>query len=135
MRPVPVDIEPLALQRVEGKEMILASRQPIAALIRPGPDSRTGDDSFGFELPIPTPTTELRVRAMAYLMCRTLRRSGIRWAIWRPVSSRTSETSKGAAMVTEPTEKVDAKKTDSDERATRPGESRGISRPGETRAA
>ena len=49
-RSVPVDIEPLAIQRVEAKEMILASGRPIAALVRPGPDSRSGVDSFGFEL-------------------------------------------------------------------------------------
>jgi hypothetical protein len=83
-RPVPVDTEPLELQRVDGKEMILASGRPIANLIRPGPGSRSGVDSFGFELSIPTPITELQVRAKAYLMYRTLRKSGIRWAMWRP---------------------------------------------------
>ena len=74
IRPVPVDIEPLAIQRVEGKEMILASGRPVAALLRPGPDSRSGVDSFGFEFLIPTPITELEVRAMAYLINRTLRK-------------------------------------------------------------
>ena len=44
IRPVPVDIEPLALHHVEGKETILASGRPIADLIRPGPDSRSGVD-------------------------------------------------------------------------------------------
>jgi hypothetical protein len=83
-RPVPIDIEPLALQRVDGKEMILASGIPIADLIRPGPDSRSGVDSFGFELSIPMPITESQVRAKAYLMYRTLRKSGIRWGMWRP---------------------------------------------------
>ena len=83
-RPVPIDIEPLALQQVDGREMVLASGRPIAALIRPGPDSRSGVDSFGFELSIPTPITEFQVRAKAYLMYRTLRKSGIRWAMWRP---------------------------------------------------
>ena len=53
IRPVPVDVEPLALQQVDGREMVLASGRPIAALIRPGPDSRGGADSFGFELSIP----------------------------------------------------------------------------------
>ena len=86
-RPVPVDIEPLAIQRIERSEMILASGRPIAALVRPGPDGRSGVDSFGFELVIPTPTSELEVRAMAYLMYRTLRKSGIRWAMWRPTQS------------------------------------------------
>src|SRR3569832_1106962 len=53
MRPVPVDIEPLSIQRIDGKEMILASGRPMASLVRPGPDSRSGVDSFGFELLIP----------------------------------------------------------------------------------
>ena len=92
-RPVPVDIEPLAIQRIERSEMILASGRPIAALVRPGPDGRSGVDSFGFELVIPTPTSELEVRAMAYLMYRTLRKSGIRWAVWRPDTPRVAEAS------------------------------------------
>jgi hypothetical protein len=93
IRPVPVDIEPLARQHVEGKEMILASGRPIADLIRPGPDSRSGVDSFGFELSIPPPITELQLRAMAYLMYRTLRKSGIRWAMWRLGARPAGETS------------------------------------------
>jgi len=92
-RPVPVDIEPLAIHRVEDREMILASGRPIGALLRPGPDSRSGVDSFGFELVIPTPTTELETRAMAYLAYRTLRKSGIRWAVWRPDTRRVAEAS------------------------------------------
>jgi len=90
---VPVDIEPLAIQRVEAKEMILASGRPIAALVRPGPDSRSGVDSFGFELLIPAPTSELEVRAIAYLIYRTLRKSGIRWAMWRPTQRIDASTS------------------------------------------
>ena len=93
MRPVPVDIEPLALQRVEGKEMILAAGKPIAHLVRPGSDSRSGVDSYGFELSIPTPTSELETRAVAYLMYRTLRKSGVRWALWRPDVPQAAETS------------------------------------------
>jgi hypothetical protein len=92
-RPVPVDIEPLAIQRVDGTEMILASGRPIASLVRPGPDSRSGVDSFGFELLIPAAVTELEARALAYLVYRTLRRSGIRWALWRPDTLRVVEAS------------------------------------------
>ena len=99
IRPVPVDIEPLALHHVEGKETILASGRPIADLIRPGPDSRSGVDSFGFELSIPPPTTELQLRAMAYLMYRTLRKSGIRWAMWRPRARPAGETSMAQTSV------------------------------------
>jgi len=92
-RPVPADIEPLAIQRVDGKELILASGRPIATLVRPGSDSRSGADSFAFELLIPPPITELEARALAYLMYRTLRKSGIRWAMWRPDAPRVGEAS------------------------------------------
>jgi hypothetical protein len=119
LRPVPVDIEPLAIQRVDGREMILASGRPIAALVRPGQDSRSGVDSFGFELLIPTPVTELEARAMAYLTYRTLRKSGIRWALWRPDPPRVAEASTTQTSVdtaTGATENVDAETTDGTER-------------------
>ena len=107
-RPVPVDVEPLTIQRVEGKEMILASGRPIAALVRPGPESRSGVDSFGFEVLIPTLVAELEARAMAHLMYRTLRKSGIRWALWRPDAPRVAKAAAVPASVdvaTDTTEK------------------------------
>jgi hypothetical protein len=119
---VPVDIEPLAIQRVEAKEMILASGRPIAALVRPGPDSRSGVDSFGFELVIPTPITELEARAMAYLTYRTLRKSGIRWAMWRPAPQPANETSTAPTSVEtviDPTQSIDARTNDVPERRSR----------------
>ena len=121
MRPVPVDIEPLAIQRVEAKEMILASGRPIATLVRPGPDSRSGVDSFGFELMIPTPVTELEARAMAYLTYRTLRKSGIRWAMWRPVPqpAETSTAPTSVEPVIDPTRSIDARTNDVPERRSR----------------
>ena len=75
----------LALQRGDAGEpdMIIANDRRIASLVRPGPDSRTGD-SFGFELAVPTPTSPLRVRATAYRIYRTLRKSGVRWPLWEP---------------------------------------------------
>lgn len=84
-RLVPVDIEPLALKRSEDGEtdIILASDRAIATLVRPGRHSRAGD-SFGFELAVPSPTTEFELRGVAYLLYRTLRKSGVRWAIWKP---------------------------------------------------
>src|SRR5688572_25323949 len=122
LRPVPVDIEPLAIQRVEPNEMILASGRPIAALVRPGPDSRSGVDSFGFELLIPTPITELEARSMAYLTYRTLRKSGIRWAMWSPDAPRVAEASTAQTSVdsaTDATENIDAETNDVTERPNR----------------
>ena len=84
-RLVPIDIEPLALKRSDDGEtdIILASDRVIATLVRPGRHSRAGD-SFGFELAVPSPTTEFELRGLAYLIYRTLRKSGVRWAIWQP---------------------------------------------------
>lgn len=93
-RPLPIDVEPLSIRQVAGAEMILAGGKPIAELVRPGEDSRAGPDSFGFEISVPPPTDELRVRSMSHLMYRTLRKSGIRWALWRPpVASALPQTS------------------------------------------
>ena len=85
MRLVPVDIEPLSLARGEDgeTEVIRASDRPIAKLVRSGGDSRAGD-SFGFELTVPSRLGEFELRGLAYFIYRTLRKSGVRWAIWRP---------------------------------------------------
>ena len=85
MRLVPVDIEPLALARGDDgeTEVILASGRPIAKLVRSGSHNRAGD-SFGFELTVPSRLTEFELRGVAYFIYRTLRKSGVRWAIWRP---------------------------------------------------
>jgi len=108
-RLVPVDIEPLALKRsdVGDTDVILASNRPIADLIRPGSQSR-GGDSYGFELVVPPPTTELQLRGVAYLIYRTLRKSGVRWAIWRPDPSPRTErmTDRAEAVVTRAREPV-----------------------------
>jgi len=85
-RPVPIDTVPLRLVWRDGREVILASGRVVATLIRPDAKSRSGANSFGFELEIPAPADELMVRAKAHLMYRTLRRSGIRWAMWRSES-------------------------------------------------
>jgi hypothetical protein len=83
-RPLPIDTEPLAIQRRDDHVLILAAGRPIATLLRPGDESRSGPGSFGIEIRIPLPADALRVQALAYLMYRTLRKSGIRWALWRP---------------------------------------------------
>jgi hypothetical protein len=84
MRLVPSGIEPLALKRGDDgeTEVILASDRPIATLIRPGSHSRVSD-SFGFALAVPSPMAQFELRGVAYLIYRTLRKSGVGWAIWR----------------------------------------------------
>ena len=87
MRLVPIDTEPLALRRSDddATDVILASNRPIATLIRPSSDSRARD-SFGFELAVPSEMSEFELRGVAYLIYRTLRKSGVRWALWRPAT-------------------------------------------------
>ena len=108
-RPIPVDIEPVALQRRGADEVILAGGRKIATLIRPGPHSPTGPDSFGFEIAIPLVTDELGMRSKAYFIYRTLRKAGIRWALWesagageplpRPASAAVPEMDEATAGV------------------------------------
>ena len=85
VRPAPIDTEPLALQRDGDGALILASGHPIARLVRHAPG--TPDGSLGFEITVPAPADELRVRAMGHLLYRTLRKSGVRWAMWTPVAA------------------------------------------------
>jgi hypothetical protein len=80
-RPVPIGTEPLTLS---GDDTVHAGARPIARIIRPGPHSRSGSERFGFELPFPHRMDEETALAKSAHIYRTLRRSGIRWAMWRP---------------------------------------------------
>jgi hypothetical protein len=79
-KPIPGDVEPLAIGRLNGRDVILASGRPIATLLRPETGPPTGNGMFGFEIELPAPADELRMRSMAHLIYRTLRRSGVRWS-------------------------------------------------------
>src|SRR5687768_9044193 len=98
-RQIPIDVEPLSLARFGDREVIVASNREVATLVRPGHQGRTGIDSFGFELELPAPVDELTIRSMAYVAYRSLRRSGVRWAMWMPERVRT----RPAATVNVPT--------------------------------
>lgn len=86
-RPIPIDIGSVALQRRGKDEVILASGRMIGTLVRPGPESPAGPDSFGFEIAIPHVTDELGMRSKAHFIYRTLRKAGTRWALWQPASA------------------------------------------------
>ena len=103
MRLVPIDIEPLALERSDDdkNDIILASNRPIATLVRPDRDRRVRD-SFGFELTVPSPMTEFELRGVAYLIYRTLRKSGVRWALWRSDTLATTPRAARAADAVAP---------------------------------
>ena len=112
-RPIPIDTEPLAIQRRGDAEVVLAGGaggRPIATLLRPDADIAADDasgaeldGSFGFELRVPATGTaatasEMDVRAAAHQIYRTMRKSGLRWALWRPAPGRpTTRTVGGAA--------------------------------------
>lgn len=89
-RPVPIDSEPLSLALRGDEAVILASGRPIATLVRPGEGSRSGQDAFGFEIRVPPPASAPDVRAMTHLVYRTLRKSGLRWALWQPAARLTT---------------------------------------------
>ena len=82
-RPLPIDVEPLTLQRVGDREVIRTSTRRIATLLRPGADGGSGEDSFGFVIALPETTSELEALKLADLGYRTLRKSGLRWALWK----------------------------------------------------
>ena len=90
-RPVAIDREPLALSKRDGREVLLAGGRPIADLVSPGAervnDAHSFERPFGFEIQVPPPADEIRVRAMADLIYRTLRRSGLRWAVRAPATA------------------------------------------------
>lgn len=81
-RPIPIDVEPLVLVRDGERDRIRASSGTVATLIRPGEDSPSGPDSFGFEVVASGPSDATHLRARALFLYRTLRRSGIRWSMW-----------------------------------------------------
>jgi hypothetical protein len=87
MRPVPIgtpiDAATLAVRRAEDRHFVLLAGRPIAVVIPPAADSADGADSFGVTVRVPPPVDEIRMRAMAYRMYRSLRRSGVAWALWR----------------------------------------------------
>src|SRR5687768_3614825 len=88
-RPVPIDTEPLRLVSDTVGRIIYGSRDRIARLIEPTEQDST--HAFGFELRLDAPRDEVSVRAKALLIYRTLRRSGMRWSMWAPASTPTTE--------------------------------------------
>jgi hypothetical protein len=79
-RPPPIDTEPLALK---ADDSIHASQRRIAALTRHAASSEGSAPEFGFELEFEQPLDQVAARAMALLIYRGLRRSGVRWSLWR----------------------------------------------------
>jgi hypothetical protein len=63
----------------------------VASVLRSSPNGRTGahTEEFSFEIRVPPPNDELRMRGMAYAMHHALRSSGVAWPLVRPAKRET----------------------------------------------
>lgn len=83
-RPAPIDIVPLSIEWRDGREMILASRRPIATLVRPDADEATAPRWFSFSIDVSPEIDNHRMRDVVLAAHRALLKSGIRWSMVRP---------------------------------------------------
>jgi hypothetical protein len=79
--PIPFEARSLEVERRDGRDVIVADGEPIATLLRPAVGSLAGTDWHAIEVEVPAPVDHVRVRALAYLAYRSLRRSGIAWSM------------------------------------------------------
>jgi hypothetical protein len=84
VRPTPIDIEPLCIEWRDGREMILASGRPIAALVRPDAHDATATQWLGFSIELPPAIDGRRMREVVLTAHRALLKSGIPWSMMRP---------------------------------------------------
>lgn len=82
-RMIPIDVEPLALVREGNSDHVYAGHRFVARLLTPELMPAGAPGSFGFELRLEGPTDELTLRANAHVAYRALRRSGVRWSMWK----------------------------------------------------
>jgi hypothetical protein len=83
VRPPPIDIEPLRIERRAGREVIVATGREIAILVRPGRESPSGPSWYGFEIEL-SPEIDVRMlRDTMIAASRALLKSGIPWSMVR----------------------------------------------------
>ena len=82
---LPIEAPPLEILDRSGERLVIADNRRIARLVDPSRDVENTTPSHAFELQLEGPRDELTVRSKAHLVYRALRRSGVRWAMWRPV--------------------------------------------------
>ena len=77
------------IRRATDRANATANGRPVASVLRLFVDSfdRGGTGDFAFEVRVPPPIDELRMRGMAYVMYRALRSSGIAWPLLRPATA------------------------------------------------
>lgn len=83
-RPTPIDLEPLAIERRDGREMITASGRPIAELVRPDNESPTASRWLAFAIEVAPALSERERADIMQTAGRALLKSGIRWSMVRP---------------------------------------------------
>ena len=115
-RPVHIDVQPLTIVRAAGAWRVTASGEPFATLVVPEDPLAPDETSIAFELAIPVPPDELTMRSLARLAYRTLRKSGVQWALMRPARQPDTHAARTAGERSEHT----AARTAADARASRP---------------
>ena len=77
------------IRRATDRANATANGRPVASVLRPFLDRIDGNGAgdFAFEVRVPPPIDELRMRGMAYVMYRALRSSGIAWPLLHPVAA------------------------------------------------
>jgi hypothetical protein len=82
--------EPGAARRATDRPDAPANARPVASVLR------SGDADFAFEIRVPPPIDEVRMGAMAYVMYRALRSSGVAWPLVRPATAHEARTAVAA---------------------------------------
>jgi hypothetical protein len=76
-------------RRATDRANATANGRPVASVLRSLVDRLVdgGTGDFAFEVRVPPPIDELRMRGMAYVMYRALRNSGIAWPLLQPAAA------------------------------------------------
>jgi hypothetical protein len=75
------------IHRTTDRANATTNGRPVASVLRPSADHIDREaGAFAFEVRVPPPIDELRMRGMAYLMYRALRSSGIAWPLLQRVA-------------------------------------------------
>lgn len=84
-----------AVRRAADRANATANGRPVASVLQSFLDRIDGGNGdFAFEVRVPPPIDELRMRGMAYVMYRALRSSGIAWPLMQPAAAPEALTAK-----------------------------------------
>lgn len=78
-----------SIRRSSDRANVAASGRPVASVLRSFVEDLRNDEGgdFAFEIRVPPPIDELRMRSMGYVMYRALRSSGVHWPLVRPAAA------------------------------------------------